>query len=176
MPHTIETVRPRFEEHGPYYERYVKRVPDGSILETLARQGEEMVALISGLSPEQARHRYAPDKWSVLDVVGHVMDTERIFAYRALRGARADETELPGYDESTYAPMARYTDRALLDVVAEWKAVRAASIALFTGLPTEAWDRWVTANQNRISVRGIIWMLAGHELHHRNVLKEKYGI
>jgi hypothetical protein len=170
------TIRPRAEEHAPYYERYVKRVPDGSILDTLARQRDETIALFEGLDAERARYRYAPDKWAVLDVLGHVIDSERIFSYRALRAARGDETDLPGYDENTYAPIARYVDRPLADVVEEFRVVRAASLALFKGLDEAAWDRTVTANGSHVSVRGLAWILAGHELHHRAVLSEKYGL
>ena len=175
MPNAA-AVRPRAEDYAPYYERYVKRVPDGSVLDTLARQAEETTALFSGLDAERGKYRYAPDKWSVLDVLGHVMDTERVFAYRALRAARGDETPLPGFDETTWAPLARYSEHTVADVVAEYRAVRAATIALLRGLDDAAWDRTVTANEQGVSVRGLAWIMAGHELHHRGVLTEKYGL
>jgi hypothetical protein len=176
MTQTIETARPTTDETGTYFIRYVKLVPDGPILEALARQPEETLALVHGLGRDRLESGYAPGKWSVLDVLGHVIDSERIFAYRALRGARGDETPLPGYDEGLYAPAAKYNERTLDDVVAEFRSVRAATLTLFAGLPREAWDRFVTANDSRISVRALAWTLAGHELHHRAVLREKYGL
>jgi hypothetical protein len=175
MPNA-SAIRPRPDEYAPYYEPYVKRVPDGSIVETLARQGEETATMFAGLDAERGRFRYAPGKWTVLDVLGHVMDGERVFAYRALRGARGDATPLPGYDENRWAPLAGYSERTPADILAEYRAVRAATIAMLEGFDDASWGRTVTANEQGVSVRALAWIIAGHELHHRAVLAEKYGL
>ena len=166
--------RPAPEEHAPYYARYIALVPDGDIVETLRRQIVETRALLGGVSPERAAVRYAPGKWSVTEVVGHLADGERVFAHRALRFARGDRTPLPGFDENDYAATARYASRPLADVLAELETVRAASVALFGTFDDAELSRRGIANEAEISVRAIVWIIAGHELHHRSVLRERY--
>ncbi len=166
--------RPSPDEHDPYYAHYVALVPDGSIVETLRHQIGETRALLAGLPAERAAYRYAPGKWSVTDVVGHLADAERVFAYRALRFARGDRTPLPGFDQDAFAAGARYASRPLADVVAELEAVRAASLALFGTFGDAELSRRGIANEAEISVRAIVWIIAGHELHHRTILRERY--
>lgn len=166
--------RPSGAEHSPYFGRYVSLVPDGWIVDTLRRQIGETLAFLSPLPDERARHRYAPGKWSVKEVVGHVADSERVFAYRALRFARGDATELPGFDEKQYTANAPFDQRPLADVLREFEAVRGATVALFQGLPDPAWDRSGVANGDPVTVRALAWIIAGHERHHRAVLAERY--
>jgi uncharacterized damage-inducible protein DinB len=166
--------RPREGEFAPYYGRYVALVPDGPITETLGVQITESLDLLSPLSEETARFRYAPGKWSVKEVVGHVADGERVFAYRALRFARGDATELPGFDQEVYAANARFQDRPLPDVLRELTDVRAATLSLFRSLGDEAWDRGGLANGVPVTVRALAWIIAGHERHHRSQLLERY--
>ena len=166
--------RPDASSMPQFYSRYVEAVPDGDILETLQRQGAETQAFLGALDAAQASHRYAPGKWTVKQIVGHLADGERVFAYRALSFARRDATELPGFEEDDWAAANSCEQRPLQAVLAELAAVRQATLALFRGLEDEAWDRQGTANGRRISVRALAWMMAGHELHHLRVLRERY--
>jgi uncharacterized damage-inducible protein DinB len=166
--------RPASTDYAPYYGRYVDRVPDGSIVETLRHQLADTLALVAGLPEPKARHRYAPGKWSVKEVLGHVADCERVFAYRALRIGRGDTTPLAGFDQDAYAAVAPYDERPLASIVAELQAVRAATLALLEGFDEAAWGRRGTANDVPVSVRAIAWIIAGHERHHREVLRGHY--
>ena len=166
--------RPDLSSMPPAYSRYVAAVADGDILETLERQGAETRAFLGALDAAQASHRYAPGKWTVKQVVGHLSDGERVFAYRALRFARKDQTELPGFEEDDWAAANTCEQRSLHELLAELAAVRQATLALLRGLEDEAWDRQGTANGKRFSVRALAWMMAGHEVHHLRVLRERY--
>lgn len=171
---TAAIPRPAAAEYAPYYGRYIDKVPAGDLLRTLEGQARETQALLAGLSDAKALHRYAPDKWSIKEVIGHVADTERVFSYRALRFARADETPLPGFDEKAWAPAGRFDARSLKDLAGELDAVRRATIALFSGLDTEALARRGTADDKPITVRALAWIIAGHERHHVALLHERY--
>lgn len=165
--------RPSPSEYGAYYRKYVDLVPDGNILETLRHQIEPTLALV-GLKEEEILHRYAPGKWSLEEVVGHMIDTERIFAYRALRIGRGDATPLPGYDQDAFVKMAGFDDRSFGLLLGEFHLVRQATVALFEGFSPEAVARSGVANQNPVSVRAIAWIIAGHERHHMQIVREKY--
>jgi hypothetical protein len=166
--------RPGTDEFSPYYTPYVARVPDGDLLATLESQLGETLALLRAVGPERSLHRYAPGKWSMRDLVQHLSDAERIFAYRALRIARGDETPLPGWDENRYAPAANADRRSWPDLIAELAAVRAATLALFRGLDADAFARRGIANGQPVTVRALVWIIAGHERHHVAVLRERY--
>ena len=166
--------RPAADEFSAYYTPYVARVPDGDLLATLGAQLGETIALLRGITPERSLHRYAPGKWSMRDVVQHLCDAERIFAYRALRIARGDETPLPGWDENRYAPVAGADRRPWPELIAELEAVRAATLALFRGLDAEAFARRGVANGQPVTVRALAWIITGHERHHVAVLRERY--
>jgi uncharacterized damage-inducible protein DinB len=166
--------RPDASEHLPYYARYVDLVPDGDLLQTLGTQLAETLTLVRGLPEEQGGHRYAPGKWSIREVLGHVIDTERIFAYRALRIARGDGTPMEGFDENAYAAASDADARTLADLADELEHVRLANIAFFRALTDEALARRGTANGAEVSARALAWILAGHELHHRALLRERY--
>jgi len=168
--------RPVAPEYAPYYGRYIDKVPDGDLLRTLEDQGRETQAVLAGLSEAKALHRYAPGKWSVKEVIGHVTDTERVFSYRALRFARGDATALPGFDENAWVPAGSFDARSLADLAAELDAVRRATLALFRGLDAAALARRGTASDNAVSVRAIAWIIAGHERHHVALLHERYKV
>ena len=168
--------RPSPGDHAEYLGAYVALVPDGPILETLATQIEETAALLTAAGEERGDHRYAPGKWSVKEVVAHLADTERVFAYRALRFGRGDATPLPGFEQDDWVPSAACGERSLAGLVAELRQVRAASLALFGGFVEEAWARRGTAAAAGIVVSAFPWIIAGHELHHRRVLSERYGV
>ena len=167
---------PAPDEYDPYYQRYVAHVPGGRVLDRLADQQSEFAGVFGGLSEEAALHRYAPGKWSVKEVLGHLTDTERMFAHRALRFARADETPLPGFDENAYVPAANFDRRPVSSLLGEWNAVRAATLALFDGLEPAAWARRGMANGVPVSVRALAYITAGHADHHLGVLRERYGV
>lgn len=140
----------------------------------MSEQNKETLALLRGLSESQADSRYAPGKWSVKELVGHLIDSERIFTYRALRFARNDKTELPGFEQDDYIKHASFGARSIGDLADELEHVRRASLDLFRSLDEEAWQRRGLANDAEISVRALAYIIAGHELHHVQVLKTKY--
>ena len=166
--------RPDKSEYDPYYDVYVSKVGQEDVLERLECQIQETVQLVQNVGGDQAGYRYAPDKWSIKQVIGHMADTERIFAYRALCFARRDETPLPGFEQDEYVERANFDDRPLEDIVEEFRCVRAATIALFAGVDDEILMRKGTASGCPFTVRTIPYILAGHELHHLGVLKERY--
>ncbi|RNB87915.1 DinB family protein [Brevibacillus nitrificans] len=168
--------RPMQDEYIAYYGRYIDLVPDGDLVQLLAAHIQETTKQYSALTKEQEEHRYAPGKWSVKEVLGHLIDTERIMSYRLLRFARADETGLAGYDDEAYVAQGSFSSRSVSDLLEEYQAVRLATIALLKGLPEESWMRKGTANNSVISVRALAFIIAGHELHHRSILVERYGV
>jgi hypothetical protein len=166
--------RPHAGEFAPYYGRYIALVPEDHALAALERPLGEMIPFLSGLTEAQGALRYAPDKWSVKQVIGHVVDVERVFAYRALRIARGDDTPLAGFDENGYAAQAGSDRLALRALVDELDLVRRANLAMFRGLPDEAWARRGTANQSPFSVRALAYVIAGHARHHARIIRERY--
>jgi DinB superfamily len=166
--------RPAEDEYAPYAKQYVSLVSGTDILDALAAQLKQTTTLFSGRSERDGDFRYAPDKWTVKEVVGHIADTERIFAYRALRIARGDQTPLAGFEQDDYVRGAHFNIRKMRDLVEEFADVRLASLALFRSLDAEAWVRRGSANNSTVSVRGLAYIIAGHELHHRRLLEERY--
>ena len=167
--------RPNDDEFAPFYADYIARVSSGEIsTQELSTQRDRVCQLLAPVSEVQGNFRYAPDKWSVKEVVGHIGDTERVFAYRLLRIARADETPLPGFDEKSYVHVARFDERALADLVADWVAVRNATIVLVRGLGPAAWERRGLANGYPVSGRALFYIILGHVDHHCQVLQERY--
>ena len=171
---TAATERPRASEYAPYYERYISLVPEGDIVGTLDRQLEETLALIKGIPETRGDFRYAEGKWSIKELIGHVIDSERVFAYRALRFGRGDVTPLSGFEQDDFVRGADFNKRSLSDLAGEYEHVRRATISLFASLDESAWDRRGTANNNEVSVRGLAFITAGHERHHVEILKARY--
>ncbi len=171
-PQTIAP--PDASEHAPYYSRYISLVSGHDILAALDEQPRTTLPLFSALNEQQANYRYAADKWSVKEMFGHVIDTERIMSYRAMRIARNDRTPIEGFEQDDYV---RYSDLAHVpmgQLIEEFEAVRKGTLLLLRKLTPEAWLRRGIANNNEISVRALAYVIAGHELHHRRVLQEKY--
>jgi hypothetical protein len=166
--------RPAAGDYAPWGLQYISLVSGDDILEGLHAQLKQTVTLFSGRSERDGNFRYAPDKWTVKDVVGHVADTERIFAYRAMRIARGDQTPLEGFEQDDYVRTAGFGARKLADLVEEYEDVRQASLALFRSFDEEAWLRHGVANGNRVTVLALAYLIAGHELHHRKILEERY--
>jgi len=168
-------VRPEATEYAPYYERYISLVSGNDVLTTLEEASPQTVALFSSLSEKEGDFRYSPEKWSVKQVLGHIIDTERIFAYRALRISRNDATPIEGYDQDDYVRYGPFSHCQLSNLVEEYTHVRNATLSLFRSLDQEAWTRRGIANKNEVTVQALAYIVAGHELHHRNVLNDKYS-
>lgn len=168
------TSRPTPTEYAPYYGKYIDLVPEGDIVTILGQQIDDTLALLKGLSEAQAESRYAPGKWSVKEVVGHLIDAERVFGYRALRFARNDQTPLSGFEQDDYVTNGSFDEQSLSDLASEYEHVRRASIYLLRGLSGDAWGRRGMASDNEVSVRALAYIIAGHELHHMEVIRTKY--
>lgn len=169
-------IRPEHDEYAEYYRTYVALVPDGSIEEALAAQIEGSVAQLEAADAERELYRYAEGKWSVREAVGHVVETERMFMGRALWMARRPGIELPGMDQDAWIVTGDHHARPLAEHLREWRAVRSSTIELLRGLPTGALERRGIASGVTFSVRALFWIVAGHELHHRALFAERYGL
>jgi DinB superfamily len=175
MQATAQTIAsPDASEYAPYYGRYITLVGGHDVVAALEDQPRDTLALLSTLSEEQGDYRYAPDKWSIKEMLGHLIDTERVFAYRALCFARNDRTPLASFEQDDYVRAGGFDDRRLADLIEEFICVRRASVCLFRPLSAEVWTRRGVASGNPVSVRALAYIIAGHELHHRRVLREKY--
>jgi uncharacterized damage-inducible protein DinB len=166
--------KPQPGEYNPYYEKYVSLVAPGDVLPALTSQWEETRAIFSSIPEDRGAYRYAPGKWSIKEMLGHVIDTERIMSYRALRIARGDTTPLPGFEQDDYVRNANSDRVSLASLIAEFDSVRRATTLMFENMDPEASTRQGTASTYPVSVRALAWIIAGHELHHRGILKQKY--
>ena len=173
MPHvTLE--RPPASEYAPYQAGYVASVPDGDIFEILSRQRVEFPEFLRSFGEARGSHRYAPGKWSIKEMIGHVNDTERVFAYRALRFARGDETPLPSFEQEDYVRTGNFDARTLASLSDEFSHLRAGTLDLFYHLDADALARSGTASGFVVSVRAMAFVIAGHVAHHERVLRERY--
>jgi len=166
--------RPQPTEYAPYHETYVGKVSADDILSFLQQQLDSMTVLMKSIDEVTGNHRYEPGKWSVKEVLGHITDSERVFAYRALVFARGDKTPLPGFDQDTWATHANYVNLPVRDIAAEFEFVRRSTIALFRHLDTEAWGRQGTANNKEITTRAVAYIIGGHTQHHLDILNARY--
>jgi uncharacterized damage-inducible protein DinB len=173
---TWEDNHPTSDEYGAFYEGYINLVNGSNVLQMLIEQGQNTYTLIQRLTPDEAAYRYEKEKWSVKEVIGHLIDTERIMAYRALSIARGEQKSLPGYDQDDYVAHASFDERSLQSLSAEYDAQRNANISLFSSFEEKQTQRMGIANEMELSVRALVHIIAGHERHHMNVLREKYGI
>ncbi|MGA4720642.1 DinB family protein [Fictibacillus nanhaiensis] len=161
-------------EYADYYKGYVSLVPEGDIIQVLTDQMKETVGIVSILNDEQLAYRYATGKWSVKEVLGHITDTERIMSYRLLSIARGETSSLPGYDENAYVEEAGFDDLPVRDLLEHFVAVRLATIQLIKSLSKKALERKGTANGHPVTTRALMMIIAGHEIHHRNIIIERY--
>jgi hypothetical protein len=166
--------RPARGEYADYYHLYVSRVPDGDIVDILDAQRDEFESLLRGLEPGRGRHRYADEKWSIAEVAGHIVDTERLFGSRALAFARGDKTPLPAFEQDDYVARANFDKRSLADLADEFQYLRNSLLALFRSFDDEIWARRGTASGFEFTVRAVPYILAGHLKHHVGVLQERY--
>jgi hypothetical protein len=170
-------LRPQPGEYAPYYDRYISLVPgndDLAALTALENQRRQMVLLLSGRTEADGDLRYTPEKWTLKEVLGHINDTERIMSYRALRISRGDATPIEGFEQDDYVRNGPFARRTLADLIEDYIAVRRATVSLFRNLDEAAWSRRGIANKNEITVRALAYIIAGHELHHRRIIEEKY--
>lgn len=168
--------RPEADEYAPFYAGYVARVEEANPVEALAGQIEQTCALLHRVAEADAGSRYAAGKWSIKEVVGHLADVERIMSYRALRVARGDATPLAGFEENEYVPAGGFDRRTLADLVGELRDVRRATLALFRSFDDAAWHRRGVANGKPVSVRALGYIIPGHERHHVEALRTRYGL
>lgn len=173
---TWDDNRPQPEEYGDFYQGYIDLITEPNILEVLIQQAQHTYTLIQQLQPEEADYRYEEGKWSVKEVIGHLVDTERIMAYRALCISRGETASLPGYDHDAYVENGHFDERTLQSLSTEYDALRNSNISLFNSFDQEQTLRRGTANGLSVSVRALAYIIAGHERHHLKSLEEKYGI
>jgi uncharacterized damage-inducible protein DinB len=171
---TVVISKPIPGEYPPYFDTYISLVKGEHIYEELFQSYIDLMELVTSLDPETLFYRYAPGKWTILDIVQHIIDTERIFNYRALCFARKDATPLPGFEENDYAETGNATRRDINDLVRELSLVRASTIELFKSFDDEMMNQIGTANGKPVSVRALLFAILGHELHHRNIIQERY--
>jgi hypothetical protein len=176
MQITIAIPRPAADEHHEYYGAYIAKAPGDDLFEALRLTADSLLALVDGVGDSQALHRYAPGKWSVKEVLNHVVDSERVFGYRALAFAREDRAPLPGFDETAWTPAARSDRRPLAAIAGEFRAVRDATGWLFGSFDPDALVRRGEASECVFTVRALGWSIAGHTRHHETILRERYGL
>jgi hypothetical protein len=167
--------RPEASEYTRYYGNYIKLVPEEDVVGAMRSELARTLDLLGEVPADESLRRHPPYTWSVREVVGHLIDSERVFGYRALRFARGDATALPGFDENRYAAAGTFDRIPLENLASEFDALRRSHVGLFAELPSEAWDRRGIANGAEVSVRALAYILVGHERHHVNILRKRLG-
>lgn len=167
---------PGKDDYAPFYAGYIARVAESDVLRLLSIQAGEMRQMLGHLPADRGGYRYAPDKWSIRDIIQHLSDAERIFAVRALRIARGDQTPLPGWDEGPYALAAHAERLSVAVLLDDWEAARRSTVSMFQTFDDQLWDRRGVANDNPVTPRAIAFILAGHTAHHVAILRERYGV
>jgi hypothetical protein len=168
--------RPRDSEFAPFYAGYVSLVPEGEVLRVLEDQPGEVTRLAASVPRTRETHRYAPGKWSLREVLGHVTDGERVFGYRLFCISRGETASLPGFDEGAYVKASRFDERTLGDLARDFAAIREANLTVLRRLDDAEWDRTGTANGKTVSVRALAYIMAGHVRHHLGILRDRYGV
>jgi hypothetical protein len=168
--------RPATIDYAPYYETYVSKVPEADVLPVLRSEIENTLAFLRGVPAAEETRLHAPYTWTFRQVLGHLIDAERIFAYRAVRFARGDTTPLPGFDEGPYVFVGEFDRLPLAEWAAEFEAVRRTTVMLFEHLPASAWERRGVASDAEMSVRALAYCIAGHERHHVGILRKRLGM
>ena len=165
---------PAPDEYSGYVGNYINEAKAEDLIEGLTASYAYIAGIMQGLTEEQLLHRYAPEKWSIKELLVHMLDAERIFTYRALRFARQDKTELPGFDENKYVAPSKADARDINSILAEYTAVRTATIELYKSFDQEALDQKGSSNGLEVSVRALGYTILGHEIHHLRVIRERY--
>lgn len=173
---TLAIERPKADEHSPYYSRYIDRVPEGNLIGLLESQFADTLALLRRVPGDREDFAYADGKWTVKEVVGHIADAERVFAYRALRFARNDPTALASFDENAWVANANFSRQRLADLIEDFSAVRASTLCLAKSLSSEELARRGVASGQPVTVRALFYIIAGHERHHVGLFRERYQL
>ncbi len=168
--------QPLENEYAPYYQGYISQVSEDEVLPVLRSQLDALDVLLGRVTPEREQHRYAEGKWSIREIVGHLIDAERVFGYRAFCIARGEQQNLPGFEQNDYILTSPYDRIDLEDLLSEFRLVRLSNIAMLRTLDEESWMRIGTANENQVSVRALAFIMAGHVRHHMEVLRERYEL
>jgi hypothetical protein len=169
-------LRPGPDEYAPFYADYVGLVPEADVLPVLAAQPDQLLRLAAAVPKDRETYRYAPGKWSIREILGHMGDGERVFGYRAFCIGRGDQAAFPGFDQEDYLAAASYDDVPLSELAAEFAALRGSNLTVLRRLPRERWGQFGTASDARVTVRALAYVMAGHFRHHLGVLKERYGV
>ncbi len=172
----MPTGRPADTEYAPFYAKYIGLVPDADVLAALEAQVDDFRRLGASVPMERESYRYAPDKWSVREVIGHLTDGERVFGYRAFAISRGEQQALPSFDENAYVAQSGYGRVPLADLVDELATVRRANLAALRRLDPGTWTRLGTASGRPVSVRALAYVMVGHPRHHLAILRERYGL
>jgi uncharacterized damage-inducible protein DinB len=167
-------LRPKTDHYAPYYANYINLVPDGDLLSLLEIEHQKTQAILQALDESAGDFRYAEGKWSIKELLLHMLDTEQIMSYRALRIARGDKTEMPGFEQDDYVAVVDASPLSLADLAADWQALRTHTLRLLSRFAEEVWDATGTASNAPFSVRALAFIILGHELHHRRILEERY--
>ncbi len=166
--------KPTKGDYPEYFETYFKNIKDKNPIELMESQKIEISSLLSGLSEAKANYRYAEGKWSIKEVLGHLIDSERVFCYRAVAIARGETQSLPGFEQDDYVHYGNFDSRELSDLLDEYQKVREATIPLLKSFDEKDYDKRGVANNNPLTVRAVMFLIPGHEKHHLNILKERY--
>lgn len=166
--------RPEKNEYAEFYAGYVSLARETDVVSALQNQSDELRNLFAGISAEKEDFRYAEDKWSIKELLGHIIDGERVFSYRALRISRGDQTPLAGFEENSYVAGSNFAGSNFADLIEEFSLLRAANVLLFKNLTDEAWLRTGTASDATVSVRALAFIMVGHVRHHASILRERY--
>lgn len=165
--------RPQPEEFGVFYQKYIDTVSD-NVIADLEAQISSFPEFLAAIPAEKEDYAYAEGKWTIKEMLGHIIDTERIMTYRLTRFARMDKTELAGFEENSYVANAHFKDRTMKSFIEEFQSLRSANMYLFQSLSENELTRTGIANGNAISVKALLFVIAGHLKHHRNILSERY--
>jgi len=166
--------RPNADEYFEYYGTYISLVPDGDVRDILRGQLSETIAVLSGVTDTNAEKAYGPGKWTLKEAILHMSDAERVFGYRMLRISRGDETPLPGFDQNSWVPHSCANERKMSNLLMEFAAIRASTLALVDSISPEGWLRTGSASGHKISARALAYIAAGHERHHVKIIRERY--
>jgi uncharacterized damage-inducible protein DinB len=166
--------KPPVTEYPPYYHTYIGKVTHNNLVEALKESSRDFISFLQSIPAEKHNYKYAEGKWTIKEIVGHIIDGERVFMYRALRFSRNDATPLPGFDENEWTPQSNAANRSMESLMEEYETVRKSSIAFFNGITDEMSKRKGKANGHDITVRALGYILPGHEMHHMQVIKERY--
>ena len=167
-------MRPRTGDNNPYYDRYISLVGDDDIIEVLEEQRKTSEKFLKTFTEKQGNYSYADGKWTMKEVLGHVIDTERIMAYRALAFARCEKQSLPGFEQDDYVAESNFNNRSLDDLINDFLTARESNIILFKSFDEEIFNRRGIASDSEVTVLALIYIIAGHEKHHMNILRERY--